>query len=98
MPNTAILAIFAIVLAMLLGVVFVILSAVYKDSFFDRLTSVVSTLGMSVPSFFSAILFAWVFGFVLHEVTGLEMTGSLYELDDFGETMNEEVLGYVWRR
>ncbi len=85
LPNTAILAIFAIVLAMLLGVVFGILSAVYKDSFFDRLTSVVSTLGMSVPSFFSAILFAWVFGFVLHEVTGLEMTGSLYVVDDFGE-------------
>jgi peptide/nickel transport system permease protein len=40
---------------------------------------------MSLPSFFSAIIFAWLFGFVLHEFTGLEMTGSLYELDDFGE-------------
>ena len=39
---------------------------------------------MSVPSFFSAILFAWVFGFVLHRYTGLQMTGSLYEVDDFG--------------
>ena len=26
-----------------------------------------------------------LFGFVLHEFTGLEMTGSLYEVDDFGE-------------
>ena len=42
---------------------------------------------MSVPSFFSAILFAWLFGFVLHKYTNLEMTGSLYELDDFGEKM-----------
>ena len=66
---------------MLLGV----LSAIYKDSFFDRITAIISTLGMSVPSFFSAILFAWFFGFVLHEFTGLEMTGSLYEVDDFGE-------------
>jgi peptide/nickel transport system permease protein len=40
-----------------------------------------------VPSFFSAILFAWLFGFVLHKYTNLEMTGSLYELDDFGEQM-----------
>jgi len=40
---------------------------------------------MSVPSFFSAILFAWIFGHVLHNYTGLNMTGSLYEVDDFGE-------------
>ena len=40
---------------------------------------------MSLPSFFSAILFAWIFGFLLHEFTGLKMTGSLYEVDDFGE-------------
>ena len=43
---------------------------------------------MSVPSFFSAILFAWFFGFVLHKYTNLEMTGSLYELDDFGEQIH----------
>jgi len=40
---------------------------------------------MSVPSFFSSILFAWLFGFVLHEYTNLNMTGSLYELGDLGE-------------
>jgi len=85
LPNTAILAVFAIVIAMALGILFGVLSAIYKDSFFDRITSVISTLGMSVPSFFSAILFAWIFGFLLHEFTGLEMTGSLYVVDDFGE-------------
>ncbi|MCT4699044.1 ABC transporter permease [Tenacibaculum haliotis] len=87
LPNTAVLAIFAIVMALLLGIVLGILSALYKDTFFDRIIAVISTLGMSVPSFFSAILFAWFFGFVLHEYTGLEMTGSLYEVDDFGEGM-----------
>jgi peptide/nickel transport system permease protein len=40
---------------------------------------------MSIPSFFSAILFAWLFGFVLQKYTHLNMTGSLYEVDDFGE-------------
>ena len=87
LPNTAVLAIFAIVIALLLGIVLGILSALYKDTFFDRIIAIISTLGMSVPSFFSAILFAWFFGFVLHEYTGLEMTGSLYEVDDFGEGM-----------
>jgi peptide/nickel transport system permease protein len=47
--------------------------------------ALISTLGMSIPSFFSAILFAWLFGFVWHHITGLNMTGSLYEVDDFGE-------------
>jgi peptide/nickel transport system permease protein len=85
LPNTAILAVFAIVIALGLGVFLGILSALYKDTFFDRVIAVISTLGMSVPSFFSAILFAWFFGFVLHEYTSLEMTGSLFEVDDFGE-------------
>lgn len=85
LPNTAILAVAAIIVAIVIGVFFGILSALFKDTFFDRIISIISTLGMSVPSFFSAILFAWLFGFVLHKYTNLNMTGSLYEVDDFGE-------------
>ncbi len=85
LPNTAILALVAIVIAIVLGVILGIFSALFKNSILDKLIAVFSTLGMSVPSFFSAILFAWFFGFVLHEFTGLQMTGSLYEVDDFGE-------------
>ncbi len=85
LPNTAILAVSAITIAIIIGVFFGILSAIFKDSIFDRLISVVSTFGMSVPSFFSAIIFAWFFGFILHKYTNLNMTGSLYEVDDFGE-------------
>jgi peptide/nickel transport system permease protein len=85
LPNTAVLAIAAISIAIVLGIFLGILSALYKDTFFDRIIAIVSTLGMSIPSFFSAIIFAWFFGFLLHEFTGLEMTGSLYEVDDFGE-------------
>jgi peptide/nickel transport system permease protein len=85
LPNTAVLAVSAIVIAIITGLFLGILSALYKDTFFDRIISILSTLGMSVPSFFSAILFAWFFGFVLHKYTNLNMTGSLYEVDDFGE-------------
>tara|TARA_Y100000815_G_scaffold204033_1_gene187785 strand:- start:4705 stop:5673 length:969 start_codon:yes stop_codon:yes gene_type:complete len=85
LPNTAILAVSAIVIAMLLGIALGILSVLFKDGFLDKLIQLVSTLGMSVPSFFSAIIFAWLFGFVLNEYTHLNMTGSLYEVDDFGE-------------
>lgn len=85
LPNTAVLAFASIFIALTIGIVLGIFSAIFKDTWFDRIIAVISTLGMSVPSFFSAILFAWFFGFVLHEYTDLEMTGSLYEVDDFGE-------------
>ncbi|PZD78040.1 ABC transporter permease [Mesonia sp. K7] len=85
LPNTMILAISAIGIAMLVGVFLGIVSALQKDSWLDKTIQVVSTIGMSVPSFFSAIIFAWFFAYVLHEYTNLNTTGSLYELDDFGE-------------
>lgn len=87
LPNTFVLALSAIFIAIVLGVLLGVISALNKDSLLDRTIQVVSTIGMSVPSFFSAIIFAWLFGYVLHEYTNLEMTGSLYELDDFGETV-----------
>ncbi|MGB6268555.1 MAG: ABC transporter permease [Olleya sp.] len=88
LPNTFVLAVTAILIAMFLGMILGVISALKKDTFIDKSIQILSTLGMSVPSFFSAILFAWLFGFVLHKYTNLEMTGSLYELDDFGEKMH----------
>ncbi|UNY99041.1 ABC transporter permease [Zhouia spongiae] len=87
LPNTFVLAVSAIVIAIIIGVVLGVISALVKDTWPDRLIQVLSTLGMSVPSFFSAIIFAWVFGFIFHEYTGLNMTGSLYEVDDYGESI-----------
>lgn len=88
LPNTIVLATAAICIAILCGIWLGMLSALKKDTWLDRGIQVLSTLGMSVPSFFSAVLFAWFFGFVLHEITGLKMTGSLYEMDDFGERVS----------
>lgn len=85
LPNTFVLAVSAMCIAILIGICLGIISALSKDRWLDKLIQIVSTIGMSVPSFFSAILFAWFFGFVLHEYTNLEMTGSLFELDDYGE-------------
>ncbi|HET8885214.1 MAG TPA: ABC transporter permease [Salinimicrobium sp.] len=85
LPNTIILAFSAIIIAISIGIFLGVVSALNQDNWLDKSIQVLSTLGMSVPSFFSAILFAWFFGYVLHEFTNLNMTGSLYELDDFGE-------------
>ncbi|MGB0777666.1 MAG: ABC transporter permease [Flavobacteriaceae bacterium] len=85
LPNTAILACSAIGISLLLGLFLGAISALYANSWVDRLIAVISTVGLSLPSFFTAIIFAWVFGFLLKQYTGLSMSGNLYEIDDFGE-------------
>lgn len=83
-PNTLLLATVSISLALLIGLLIGIMTAVVNKPFWNKLTLFVTTIGMSLPSFFAAILMAWIFGFLLQEHTGLNMTGSLYSVDDFG--------------
>ena len=73
LPNTAVLAVSAIVIAIVLGIFLGIISALFKDRWLDKSIQIFSTLGMSVPSFFSAILFAWFFGYILHDYTNLSL-------------------------
>jgi len=81
---TMILASVAMIAATLAGLLLGIFSALNKDGWFDRLALVVSIIGMSLPSFFAAIIIAWLFAYVLAGYTGLSMFGSLYTVDDFG--------------
>ena len=92
LPNTVILACAAMFFAFIIGVSLGLVSAYYHNAVIDRLVSVISIIGMSVPSFFAAIFIAWLFAFVLREITGLPMTGSLVEIDD---VTGKEV--YAWR-
>ena len=84
LPNTVVLAVSSIFIAIVIGILVGLLAAVWKDSWFDRSALFFGVLGMSIPSFFSAILMAWIFGFLLTDLTGLNMTGSLYTVDDYG--------------
>ncbi len=63
-PQTALLAFAAMLLALVLGITLGVVSALHKDTWVDRTTLVLSTLGMSLPSFFAAILIAWLFAYV----------------------------------
>lgn len=83
-PNTLILAFVSILFAFVIGVLLGVLTAIVNSDFLNRLTLFITTIGMSLPSFFAAILIAWLFGFVLESVTGLSMTGSLFSVDDYG--------------
>lgn len=83
-PQTAVLALTAMTFALVLGILLGVLSAIYKDTWIDRITLFLSTLGMSLPSFFAAILIAWFFAFLLADWTHLNMFGNLYSVDDYG--------------
>ncbi|MBQ7062630.1 MAG: ABC transporter permease [Bacteroidales bacterium] len=83
-PQTAILALTAMLFALVVGLLLGIVCALHKDSWLDRLTLFISTLGMSLPSFFAAILIAWLFAYILADVTHLNMFGNLYAVDDYG--------------
>ena len=83
-PQTAILALTAMAFAIVVGILLGTLSALHKGSWIDRLTLFLSTLGMSLPSFFAAILIAWFFAYILADWTHLNMFGNLYSVDDYG--------------
>ncbi|OPZ98038.1 MAG: Dipeptide transport system permease protein DppB [Bacteroidetes bacterium ADurb.Bin408] len=83
-PLTALLAGVSILIACVIGIILGIISALNKNSFFDKMNLVISVFGMSLPSFFAAVLIAWIFAYLLSGFTHLNMFGSLYSVDDFG--------------
>jgi peptide/nickel transport system permease protein len=83
LPQTIVLAFAAMIIATLLGIFLGILAAVKQNTWWDGSAIFASVLGISVPSFFMGIVLAYIFGFVLSDYTGLQMTGSLFEVDPF---------------
>ena len=95
MPNTLVLAFVSIIFASLVGIAWGVLCALWKDSWFDRMSAVISSLGMSIPTFFAAILFAWVFAYILGNYTGLNLTGNLFVVDDLGTNVHMELKNLI---
>lgn len=60
LPGTFVLAFASIALALMLGLWMGAVAATHKDSAYDRLMLFLSALGMAGPSFFIAILVAWL--------------------------------------
>ena len=81
LPGTAILAVTAMTFATFFGILLGVLAAVKKNTWLDTSAVAVSVAGISMPSFFAGLLIAFVFGYLLHNYTGLNMTGSLWEYD-----------------
>jgi ABC-type dipeptide/oligopeptide/nickel transport system permease component len=84
LPNTAVLALAAIIIAVLVGITLGCIAAVKQNTIIDRALVFGSVLGISAPSFFAAIIFQWMFAFLLASITGLAITGSLFAYDLYG--------------
>lgn len=90
-PKTAILALSAILLATVIGIFLGVIAALKHNSWFDNSAVITSVMGFSLPSYVSAMILAMVFGYYLSDYTGLNIRGSIYDLDDFGDER------YFWK-
>ncbi len=82
LPGTLILAIAAMFIAVLIGIPLGVLAAVKQNTWWDTSAIFSSIIGISAPSFFMGIIIAYLFGFVLSDWTGLDISGSWFEIDD----------------
>ncbi len=82
---TFMLAITAMVIASVLGIILGTLAAVKQYSTWDNFILVASTMGISQPAQISGMIVAMIFGYYLHDYTGLNVRGSLLDIDLDGE-------------
>ena len=93
--NTFILALSSILFASIVGIFLGVIASIYKDKWIDKASIFFSAIGMSMPSFFAAILIGWFFAYILGDLTNLNLTGNLYEIDDYGEGMKLQLKNLI---
>lgn len=82
LPGTLILAFAAMLFATVIGIALGVVAALKKGTWMDGSAVFASIAGISAPSFFMAIIVAFVFGVLLHDYTGLNLTGSWFDIDE----------------
>jgi peptide/nickel transport system permease protein len=82
LPGTLMLALSAMLIATMLGIPLGVLAAVKQNTWLDTSAIFTSILGISAPSFFMGIIIAYLFGFVLSDQTGLNITGNWTVIDE----------------
>ena len=65
-PNTLILTLTSLTVAIIIGFTAGVLAAVYKDSLIDTLSTMLSLVGLSMPGFWLGLLLIYVFAVNLH--------------------------------
>lgn len=81
LPESIALVLASIFLAALIGIPIGVFASQNPNGILDVGLRVVTSFGLAVPSFVAAIVIAWVFGYLLNDVLGLPITGSLFKYD-----------------
>ena len=82
LPGTLLLAFAAMLFATIAGIFLGVVAAIKHNTWLDTSSVFASVIGISAPSFFMAIVIAYLFGIVLHSYTGLPFTGSWFSIDE----------------
>lgn len=82
LPGTLLLAIAAMFIAIVIGIPLGVMAAVKQNTWVDTSSIFGSIVGISAPSFFMGIIIAYLFGFVLSDWTGLNISGSWFDIDE----------------
>ncbi|MFR1112612.1 MAG: ABC transporter permease [Blautia sp.] len=103
-PATIELALFAIILAALFGILFGVISAIRRNSILDQVVRAISVTGVSIPSFWFALLVLFFFYYKLQWLPGPgrlsnifsapETVTGLYVID----SLIEEISPKPWTR
>ncbi len=93
LESTFWLAFAAMIFATIFGIIFGMVAALRQNTFWDHFLVITSVLGISIPSFVSAIIIAMIFGYYLSDYTGLNLTGQLWVNHPiYGRTLHMENL------
>jgi len=90
-PLTVMLALSAFLIALVIGITLGTMSAFTYDTWIDKSILAISSLGYSLPSYVVAMATALFFAWYLNAYTGLNIQGSIYELDELGNDVT------VWK-
>ncbi|MDX2002788.1 MAG: ABC transporter permease [Chitinophagales bacterium] len=85
LPPTFILASSSIILAFLLGIGFGIVAAIRRNTWLDDAILTISNLGISQPSYFTALIIAAIFSVYIFPSLGIELIGPLFDTDLYGD-------------
>lgn len=90
-PGTIMLTIVAMSIAIVIGIPLGVIAAVKQNTWLDTGAIFSSIIGISAPSFFTGIIIAYVFGFILTHYTGLQISGNWFDID---ETTGERIFSF----
>lgn len=84
LPGTIMLSIAAMFIAVLIGIPLGVMAAVKQNTWVDTSAIFSSIVGISAPSFFMGIVMVYIFAFLLGDLTGLQIAGSWFTIDEGG--------------